>query len=89
MSAEHRITVEGPLRYPGGKDGLYHARCSEGDYVSAAGTAARVAQYGKQHTDAKNSASCPSTDPDTGLRCTNTEFGHTTHSCTIEWSDND
>lgn len=88
-SARHHITVEGPLRYPGGKDGLYRAMCSEGDYTSSIGSEAQVAKYGQQHADAKNNAPCTSTDPDTGLRCTLGTTKHTIHTCMIEWTDDD
>lgn len=61
--AEHRIVVEGPLQYPGGKNGLYRAACSEGDYLSGFGSAAQVAKSGQQHADAKNNAPRAAIDP--------------------------
>lgn len=88
-SARHHITVEGPLQYPGGKDGLYRASCSQGDYLSGFSSESEVTKYGKQHADAKNNAPCASTDPDTGLRCTLGTVEHTVHECTIEWRDDD
>lgn len=33
----HEIAVEGPLRYPGGKDGTYRSTCSCGRYSSGYG----------------------------------------------------
>ena len=54
---EHVITVDGPLNYPGGKDGLYQARCSCGQYGSAPyGTYAQAAAVGRQHKRDKEAA---------------------------------
>ena len=53
MATEHVIYIEGPLRYPGGKDGFYEARCSAGDYASSPGTEAEVRKSGADHVAAK------------------------------------
>ena len=53
MATEHVIYIEGPLRYPGGKDGFYEARCSAGDYASSPGTEAEVRRSGADHVAAK------------------------------------
>ncbi len=34
----HAVYVEGPLRYPGGKDGMYQIRCACGEFVSQPGS---------------------------------------------------
>jgi hypothetical protein len=35
---EHVLTLDGPMRYPGGKDEMYHVVCSCGRYMSPPGT---------------------------------------------------
>lgn len=50
----HEIVVEGPLAYPGGKNGMYRAVCSAGDWASGFDTEPEVRKDGQQHADAKN-----------------------------------
>lgn len=53
-ATEHVITVVGPLAYPGGKNGMYQAHCSCGNYTSAPNGTARAARAnGDQHATDK------------------------------------
>lgn len=54
MTDAHRIQVEGPIAYPGGKDGSFQASCIAGDWTSDFGTEAEVRSAGTQHAEAKN-----------------------------------
>jgi hypothetical protein len=53
---EHVLHVEGPMRYPGGKDGMYHVVCSCKAYMSPPGATAssrRMWEAAEKHQAAK------------------------------------
>lgn len=50
-AAGHEISIDGPLDYPGGKDGMYRSRCSCG-YLSGFDTKAQVEKSAAQHVAA-------------------------------------
>ena len=49
----HALIIEGPIAYPGGKDGMYRADCSCGQYTSDFDTKAHVTERGEAHIAAK------------------------------------
>lgn len=54
MADAHHILTEGPIAYPGGKDGSFRSWCVAGDWTSDFGTEAEVRAAGTQHASAKN-----------------------------------
>lgn len=38
VPSDHELMLDGPMRYPGGKDGMWHVVCSCGRYMSPPGT---------------------------------------------------
>lgn len=56
---EHVLSVQGPVRYPGGKDGTFNVVCSCGRYVSPPGDSARSGrmwQAAQAHQAAKTAS---------------------------------
>ena len=56
---EHVLNVQGPVRYPGGKDGTFNVVCSCGRYVSPPGDSARsrrMWQAAQAHQTAKTAS---------------------------------
>lgn len=54
MADAHRIQVEGPIAYPGGKDGSFQASCIAGDWTSDFDIEVEVRKSGLQHAQEKN-----------------------------------
>jgi hypothetical protein len=53
MSDTHELRTQGPLRYPGGKNGMYSVHCSCGYSTAPDSTEARAMKPAKAHKEAK------------------------------------
>lgn len=55
MSDDHQLQLEGPIQYPGGKNGMFKSHCTCG-YESGFGTERSAEKDWQQHAEAKTAA---------------------------------